>query len=124
MEGVIAELFDQYGIHCTDEDAGIREPCSDRFVVSSGVLHADLCLAIQILDDADQSINVRLCMPKVSWLEDDLISGPADRNSAFAFRNIDTNCVHELYSFEIVLAMVDTSFTHCLFNLLGCYTNE
>ena len=119
MERVIAELFDQHGVHCTDEDAGIGEPSGDRLVVSSGVLHADLSLTIQVPDDPDQSINIRLCMSEVTGLKDDLISRPADRNSAFAFRNIDTNCVHELYSFEIVLAMADTRFTHCLFNLLG-----
>ena len=40
-------------------------------------------------------------MAKVTGLENDLITWLIDCNSALFFRNIDTNCVHEIYSFKM-----------------------
>ena len=40
-------------------------------------------------------------MVKVMGIKNDLITWLIDCNSALFFRNIDANCVHETYSFEM-----------------------
>ena len=54
---------------------------------------------------------------------DNLAKWSHDCHHAFSFRNIDTYCVHKICHSLRIIAMVKTSFTHCLFNLLWCDTN-
>ena len=45
---------------------------------------------------------VRLCVGDVAGRHDDNIAGSADGDSALAFGNINTNSVHNRYSFEFL----------------------
>ncbi len=64
-QGIIAEVFDEHGVYCTDKDTGIGKPCSDRLIVPSGVLHTDFCFPVKSPYQIDQVIDSGLCVHKV-----------------------------------------------------------
>ena len=100
-KGIIAEASDQCGVYSADEDAGIREPGGDRFIIPPGVFHTDFCIAVQSSDNLDQRTYAGLSMPEITGLENDLLSRLKYCHGTLAFRNINTNCVHGNYSFKI-----------------------
>ena len=61
----------------------------------------DFRLAIQSFDNPDQGWYIGLCMVIVTGVENDLTTWLIYCNSALSFRNINTNCIHENYSFEM-----------------------
>ena len=94
-QGIIAELPNENGVYGADKDTCIRKPCGDRFIVPSGVFHADLGFPVRFFDLPDQVTDGGLGVGDVAGRQDDYITGPADGDSAFAFGNIDTNSVHK-----------------------------
>ena len=76
MKQISNKEYEKYQQYQTDKLRG-RIP--------SGVLHADLCLAIQALDDPDQGTDVGLSMPEVAGVKENLVSRSADRDCALAF---------------------------------------
>ena len=98
-QGIIPELLDEDGINGTDKNTGIRKPCGNRLVVSPSVFHADFCLSVQTPDLFDQVIDSRLGVWNITGRHKDNITGSADGDGALAFRNINTNSVHNRYSF-------------------------
>ena len=64
------------------------------------MLHTNLCLTLQAFDGGDEIIDGGLCVTVIPWRQDNYIARLANRDSALAFGNIDTNCVHETISFE------------------------
>ena len=100
-QGIVPKVFDKDGVNGADKDTGIRKPCGDRFIVPAGMLQAGLRLSVKVLDELDQLIDCGLGMGNVGGRHDDNITRPADRDSAFAFGNINTNSVHKRYSFTM-----------------------
>ena len=97
---VISEIPDKDGIDSADKDAGIREPVSNRFIVSSGVFHAGFGFAVKAFDLLNKSVDSGLGVWDIAGWHKNHISGPADGDSTFSFGNIDTNSVHDKNSFE------------------------
>ena len=93
--------LDQDGIDSADKDAGVREPVGNRFIVSAGMLHAGFGFAVKAFDLLNKSADSGLGVWDIAGLHKNYIAGPADGDSAFAFRNIDTNSVHDKNSFEM-----------------------
>ena len=81
------------------EDTGIGKPSGNWLVVSSGMLHADFRFPIKAVDLLDQVIDRRLCVGDVAGRHQDYIAWPADGDSTLTFGNINTNSVHNRYSF-------------------------
>lgn len=67
------------------------------------MFHAYFGFSIKTLDDVDQLIDGRFGVGDVTGIHDDNIAGSSDSDCAFAFGNINTNCVHDKYSFEMYL---------------------
>jgi hypothetical protein len=65
------------------------------------VFHADFCFPIKVSDLFDQRIDGGLGVEDVTGRHDDNIAGPTDGNSALTFGNINTNSIHNRYSFEM-----------------------
>ena len=98
-ERFVAKGFDEARVDRADEDAGSGEPGGHRLIVSAGMLHADLCLAVQFSDRGNEVVNGRLRVTVIPRRKDDDISGLADRDGASSFGNINTNCIHETIPF-------------------------
>ncbi len=65
----------------------------------SCMLHTNLCFPVKSPDVLDQGIDIGLGMGDVAGRHEDHIAGLADGDSALAFGNINTNSVHNRYSF-------------------------
>ena len=100
-QGIVPEVLDEHGINGADKDTGIGKPCGDRLIVSSRMLHADLRFPVKSPDVLDQGIDIGLGMGDVAGRHENNIARLADRDSALTFGNINTNSVHNGYSFEM-----------------------
>ena len=98
-ERFVAKGLDEAWVDRADEDTSGGEPGGYRLIVSAGMLHADLCLAVQFLDCGDEVIDGRLRVTVIPRRENDHISWLANRDGASSFGNINTNCVHETIPF-------------------------
>ncbi len=98
--GFVPEILDEPGIDGADENPGRREPGCHRLVVSAGMFHTDLRLAIKAFDGRDEVVDGGLRVTVIPRCQNNHIARLADRDSAFAFGNINTNCVHETIPFE------------------------
>ena len=101
VKRIIPEVPDQERIYSADEDTSVGKLCSNRFVVSTGVLHAALRLSVGALDLLDQCIDCGLGVWDIAGRHQDHIAGPADCDSALTFGNINTNSVRKKNSFTM-----------------------
>ena len=54
---IITKILDKDGIYSTDKDAGIREPGSNRLIVSASVLHAGFGFVVQAFDLLNEGVD-------------------------------------------------------------------
>ena len=100
MEGIITEIPDKDRVYSTDKDTCIGKSCGNRFIVPAGVLHTDLGFTIKALKLLDQTVYGRLGVGDITGWHNDHVSRSLYSDSAFSFGNINTNSVHNRYSFE------------------------
>ena len=94
-ERTIIILSWQNWINRTDKETRVRKPGSNRLVVSASVLHAHLRVSLKGLDLLYKGRDSRLSVRNVTRRHKDNIARFADCDSAFTFRDIDTNSVHD-----------------------------
>lgn len=121
-EEIVTKVPDQNGINGADKNIGIGKPCSNRLIIPTGMLHANFGFTIKASNFLNQAIDSRLSVRNVTGRHKDDIAGASDRDRAFAFGDINTNCVHKGISFKWI-CNGQYQFSHCRFNLLGCHTN-